>query len=458
MIRKLRRKFVLVNMVFVCTILAITLGLIIGSYVRRTSQNVYFYMESELRRAQGGYDRNMRRIGDHGDRPDEPGEKEQKDKEKEPSFPFPFSFDMVTGEMPGQRMPGGYMPSVAYQLDDAGTILKTVDRDLSIDETTAETLISKVFASSGRWVPKDDGSRQLYGYDKQYSLRYLACQGKDGFRYIVFTDVSYEHDNARSFILIALGIFIGAVLLFLVLSHFLAIWALTPAEKAWEQQNRFVADASHELKTPLTVILANLDILSSHKDSTIREQQQWIRNTREEAERMRDLIQDLLFLAKSDANALPVLTGEIDLTECAEDRALNFEALAFENNVTLDTEITKDLKVNGSEGQLKQLLTILLDNAVKYAGPKGHVVIKVFRKQDKAVISVNNTGDPIPAEDIPHIFERFYRADKSRARADGGYGLGLSIAENIVKQHSGNITCTSSREEGTTFRVELPAV
>ena len=238
----------------------------------------------------------------------------------------------------------------------------------------------------------------------------------------------------------------------------LAIWALAPAEKAWEQQNRFVADASHELKTPLTVILANLDILSSHPDSTIREQRQWIRNTREEAERMRDLIQDLLFLAKSDANALPVLTAEVDMTDCAEDRALNFEAVAFENDVTLDTEIENGLKVTGSESQLKQLLTILLDNAVKYAGPKGRVLMKVFRKQDKVIVSVNNTGEPISAEDLPHIFERFYRPDKSRARADGGCGLGLSIAENIVQQHNGTITCTSSREEGTTFRVELPAV
>ena len=440
MIRKLRRKFILINMIFVCTILAITLGVIIGSYLRRSSQGIYFYMESELRKVQGQYNRDTRRIGSRPDRDATPQEKEKQN----PSGPLPIVYDFLSGSVPGQRMFGGYMPSVAYQLDASGNILKTQDRDLTIDDAAAQALITRIFDSAPSWEIVNPVSG--------------TGQGKDGFRYIVFADVSYEHADARSFILISLGVFTGAMLLFLLLSHYLAIWALAPAEKAWEQQNRFVADASHELKTPLTVILANLDILSSHPDSTIREQRQWIRNTREEAERMRDLIQDLLFLAKSDANALPVLTAEVDMTDCAEDRALNFEAVAFENDVTLDTEIENGLKVTGSESQLKQLLTILLDNAVKYAGPKGRVLMKVFRKQDKVIVSVNNTGEPISAEDLPHIFERFYRPDKSRARADGGCGLGLSIAENIVQQHNGTITCTSSREEGTTFRVELPAV
>ena len=456
MIRKLRRKFVFVNMIFVSTILAITLGLITGSYLRRINQNVRFYMESELRRVQGQYNRDTRRISGQENRKEPSGGAEKE--KQEPAVPFPFGFDLFFGSVTGQRMPGGYMPSVAYQLDEAGTILKTQDRDLTIDDAAAQALISKIFDSAEHWEKRNDGSLFTYGYDKEYALRYLASQRKDGARYIVFADISYEQAEARSFVLISLGVFTGAMLLFLLLSHYLAIWALAPAEKAWEQQNRFVADASHELKTPLTVILANLDILSSHPDSTIREQRQWIRNTREEAERMRDLIQDLLFLAKSDANALPVLTAEVDMTDCAEDRALNFEAVAFENDVTLDTEIENGLKVTGSESQLKQLLTILLDNAVKYTGPKGRVLMKAFRKQDKVIISVNNTGEPISAEDLPHIFERFYRPDKSRARADGGCGLGLSIAENIVQQHNGTITCTSSREEGTTFRVELPAV
>ena len=451
MIRKLRRKFVLVNMIFVCTILLITLGLLLGSYARRTSQNVRFYMESELRRIQGQYSRSMRRISE---KEKAPGEEEEK---KEPGNPIQMIPDLIFNNIPGQRTPGVFMPSVSYKMDDAGNILETVDRELSMDDAAAQTLISKIFASDAGWETKDDGTSYTFGYDNEYSVRYLASRGKDGLRYIVFADVFYEHANFRSFLLISLGIFFGAVLLFLLLSHYLAIWALAPAEKAWEQQNRFVADASHELKTPITVILANLDILSTHKDSTIREQQQWIRSTREEAIRMRDLVQDLLFLAKSDANALPVLTGEADLTNCAEDRALNFEAVAFENDVTLETEIEENLKVTGSESQLKQLLTILLDNAVKYAGPKGQVLMKVFRKQDKVVISVNNTGEVISAEDLPHIFERFYRASKSRARAEGGYGLGLSIAENIVKQHKGTISCASSREEGTTFRVELPS-
>ena len=148
----------------------------------------------------------------------------------------------------------------------------------------------------------------------------------------------------------------------------------------------------------------------------------------------------------------------MDFSNCVEDRALNFESVAFEREVALESQVAPGLKVNGSEGQLKQLLTILLDNAVKYAGNKGHVNLTAQKKQDKVVLQIRNTGDPIAKEDLPHIFERFYRTDKSRVRKEGGYGLGLAIAENIVKHHKGSIRCESSAETGTIFTVELAAV
>ena len=209
------------------------------------------------------------------------------------------------------------------------------------------------------------------------------------------------------------------------------------------------------------VVEGKLDILRTHRDETVQSQMRWIRNTREEAERMRELIEDLLFLAKSDANALKEQMSEVDLSDLSEDRALNFEAVAFEKGVTLESSIPPGLKVTGSESQLKQLLTILLDNAVKYAGPEGRVRIGLSPCQEKngknAVrIVVNNTGEAIPPEDLEHIFERFYRADKSRARKEGGYGLGLSIADSIVRRHRGRISCESTKKDGTTFTVTLP--
>ena len=132
------------------------------------------------------------------------------------------------------------------------------------------------------------------------------------------------------------------------------------------------------------------------------------------------------------------------------------ESLAFEQGVLIQEQISPDLTVLGNEGQLRQLFIILLDNALKYAEKEKQVTVLVSPAQDKLLFSVKNTGTPIPKEDLPHLFERFYRSDKSRVRKKGGYGLGLSIAQTIVQHHSGKITVESSEQAGTTFRVTLP--
>ena len=474
MIRKLRKKFILTNMVFVVTILAAALIVLYGSYFQRTTRSMSFYMENELSRAMGRSDQRGNHITEKelpgfapaentpgGPAPGTPGkgqaagvsgERKQQDAGRKNGGMFSF-LALLSGGMPQTRNSGSFLPSIVYEVDADGTVLKTFDHDLTIDDTAADALISQVIAEAGNDLSSGE---RVHGTIPGSALKYLAAENGEGSLFILFCDVSFERSSARSFLFICGSIFLVALLLFFILSLNLSKWALAPVEKAWEQQNRFVADASHELKTPVTVILANLDIIAAHKDETVRTQMKWVRNTKEEAERMRQLIQDLLFLAKSDANTLPVMMTSVDLTECAEDRVLNFESLAFEKNVTMESDIAPGLTVKGNEGQLKQLITILLDNAVKYAGPDGRVRVTAFRKGDRAVISVNNTGEPIPPEDAAHIFERFYRASRSRARTEGGYGLGLSIAENIVKAHGGQITCASDRASGTTFTADLP--
>jgi len=455
MIKKLRGKFILVNMISVSSILLIVLAVFFTSYYQKSMWNTTFFMENELDRAMGGSSYTNIKIGrqDDGNPPGSSGSSGKTNSvnstangAKKKNFLFSVFGLSGTKDPDG---PGNFLPSVVFKTDSDGNVLTTNERELTVDAATSTALVTEALSSQD-----SSGS----GYLKDYGLRYIIRTSDDGSNYMIFADTNFEQSNIRTFLISCILIFVVAFILFLILSYFLARWTLAPVEKAWKQQSQFVADASHELKTPITVILANLNILGSHKEDTIAKQSRWIENTREEAERMKQLIQDLLFLAKSDADITPVIMSRVDLSNCLEDRLLGFESVAFEKKVELESSIEKGLDVIGNEGQLKQLITILLDNAVKYAGQTGKVNAQARRTEDKAVITVCNTGEPIPQDEISHIFERFYRTDKSRVHKEGGYGLGLSIADNIVKSHHGTIRCSSSAEKGTVFTVELPAV
>ena len=171
---------------------------------------------------------------------------------------------------------------------------------------------------------------------------------------------------------------------------------------------------------------------------------------------MKKLVENLLFLARSESNTVPTAVNTFNLSDAVWSCLLPFESVAFEQGVTLNESVTPDLSMLGDEGQIKQLTAILLDNACKYAGKEKKVTVILEQFQEKARLSVNNTGEPIPPEELSHLFERFYRSDKSRARTEGGYGLGLSIAQTIVKKHRGRIQAESNALYGTTFTVWLP--
>lgn len=232
--------------------------------------------------------------------------------------------------------------------------------------------------------------------------------------------------------------------------------AVRPVKTAWENQRRFVADASHELKTPITVILANMNILSADKNETVGSQMKWIKNTCEEAERMKTLVDDMLFLAKGDAQTNNTQYMPTDLGELLTGCVLQFEPVAFEKSVTINEVSADGVGVIGDAKQLGQLFGILLDNACKYADENTVISVSLEKNGQWAEVRVKNKGAVIPEEDIPHIFERFYRAEKSRVRKTGGYGLGLAIAESITNSHGGKISVKSDKENGTVFTVRLP--
>lgn len=276
---------------------------------------------------------------------------------------------------------------------------------------------------------------------------------------IAFVDTTPLRHPLFLLLLLSLLAFAGAMLLFLAFSLHQSKVSLRPVEQAWQQQRQFIADVSHELKTPLSVIRANTDILLSHPDETIEEQRKWLEYIRSQTARMGELIDGMLFLARADQTREPPILTDQNLSELLWSCLLSFESRLFESGLTLDTAIEEGVFLPCDLDQLRRLIDILLDNAYKYTPAGGRVLVSLCRKDEQIQLSVSNFGGaPIPPETQSHLFERFYRATPSRARSEGGYGLGLSIAQAVAAQHRGRITVRSTAEDGTTFTVQIPLI
>lgn len=286
----------------------------------------------------------------------------------------------------------------------------------------------------------------------QYNLRYLRAQTKLGLR-IAFVDMTMEKTTLRSLLINSLQIGAVALAVLFLFSYLISGIATKPVEKAWLEQRRFISDASHELKTPLTVILSSADLLS--EDLMGQEQEvQYVDNIRSEGERMKKLVEGMLTLARSDATQQKTALGPVDLSDLTMDAALLFEPVVFEKGLELTYQVAENIRVEGDGDKLRQLIGILLDNAIKYS-PAGEKIGLTLSTEDKhARLQVENRGDPIPVDQLHHLFERFYRADSSRTDTSG-FGLGLSIAQTIAKEHRGAIRCESDARS-TRFIVTLP--
>ena len=251
---------------------------------------------------------------------------------------------------------------------------------------------------------------------------------------------------------ILLNQLISNILLFLLcemaifaFTYLITKWIITPVSKSFEKQKIFVADASHELKTPLSVMVASADAYFNDKD------EKWIYNMKNESERMIKLVTELLDLAKTDGEQ-EVLMEENNLSDIIESSILTFESLFYDNNIKLNYDITPDIKMLCNENLIVELMSILIDNAIKHSCKKGKVFVNLLKKNKQIILEVKNKGLPIKKEDEEKIFERFYKVDISRNRNSNNYGLGLAIAKNIVERHNGKI-CAHSESGYTTFKV-----
>ena len=282
------------------------------------------------------------------------------------------------------------------------------------------------------------GQNQREGVVQAYHLRYLR-QDNGLYEKLAFADMSMEQAMLREMMGSYLVIGAAALLLLLGVAVLLSWWATRPVERAWRQQRQFLSDASHELKTPLTVILSNAEMLGA---SPLEERPaRWADNIRSESRRMKSLVEQMLTLARADNMSPAAVFGEVSLSEIAEDCALAFEPVAFEAGKPLEYRLPERLLVPGDGEKLRQLVSILLDNAIKYGAPGGAVALSLEKRERQAVLAVSNPGE-IPAGQLPRLFERFYRADSSRGE-QSGFGLGLSIADAITREHKGALRAES---------------
>lgn len=279
-------------------------------------------------------------------------------------------------------------------------------------------------------------------YTNKYSYHYSINKS------IIIIDNSSTNNHLTNILIFSVIIFIILEIIIFIVSRLITNWIIKPVINSFNKQKQFIADASHELKTPLAVIMASSESLENDSNN------KWINNIQNESERMNKLITSLLDLAKLDSEEVKREYQKNNLSKIIEKSVLTFESITFEKGINLDYSIDKDIYYTSNSDDIKEVMSILLDNATKHCSKDGRIEVKLKNNKNDIIITVSNTGDPIPKGEEEKIFERFYRVDKARNRKENRYGLGLSIAKKIVENHNGNISANSNNGI-TTFKIIL---
>ena len=444
MIRKLRRKFVCINMLIVILMLFVILGMTLG--MTKTSLR-----EESLDALRSAYapDKRENHTGTKEEKAQKPNAAPSLSPESTDSTEERPTGQKPIGEAPPKSDKDAHdgrqvrIPTFTLTYSDTGDLvaLGSDFYDLS-DKAYLESLLSAAQS-------KETESGILWSE----SLRFLRLDSQ-GSGYS-FVDISSEQATLWNLFLDCILIGFVAFGAFLLLSILLARWAIKPVETAWIRQQQFVADASHELKTPLTVIITEAELLSD-PNTPEGTRQQCSANILETSHRIRSLTEEMLDLARAE-NAREERMEEIcSLSQILEDSILSFEPLFFEKGLELRAHIEEGITVKGNQTRLLQLGEILLDNAQKYSLPGTSILTLKKHSHKTCELTLSNPAHPLEEEELAHLFDRFYRADKART-ATGSYGLGLSIAHSIVHNHHGTIK--AEQQEGTiTFRIRLPIV
>ncbi len=345
--------------------------------------------------------------------------------------------------------------TVAGDLEEANYDIQTIRNDMFYMEDTYIQEIVQATPYENEIASLTYPGEMRHGELEDYGLRFcLQKDSMDGQIYIAYADVSSAKNMLSSMLKRSILISLGVIIVMLILSIFLSRKVLRPVEKAWSDQKRFVADASHELKTPLAVIISNTDMMMKSGDRNSDKNVRRLDNIRIESERMKELVQELLEVARGDISEKELIKEEVQLSELVEEELLVWDPIYYEAGKELISEIDENIRMTGDPAKLRRLVGILVDNALKYSFDgstvrvrlSGKSITGIHKKGDHSIcLTVENEGNALTEEECSKIFERFYRADKSREKISG-YGLGLSIAVSIVEEHNGTIKA-SSRED-----------
>lgn len=308
------------------------------------------------------------------------------------------------------------------RVDSSGQAVRAdVKRIASVTEETAAEAAEELFRQK-----KNNGRYQKF--------RYLSRETPDGSRIYFFLDVSGDRRSLLG--ILVLSVFAGGAgwLLMLLLVTLLSRRAIRPIAENMEKQKRFVTDAGHEIKTPLAIILANTDALELHGGET-----KWSRNIRRQTLRLNDLMRNLLILAKAEEERPAAGREEFSLSELLRETAESFQASMELRNLSLGCEREADIRISAEKEAFRQLISLLMDNAVKYAAPGTKITLRLTRSGGKTILQAENVCQTLPDCEPEKLFDRFYRADAARTQKNGGCGIGLSAARAIVRQQGGRI-------------------
>ena len=335
--------------------------------------------------------------------------------------------------------------SILVDLDKEGKIIHTFSY-MNIDSEIVSQAVAEATAIN-------DSTGKIKIGDTYYA--FLKQQKPQGTK-LGFIDRTPQQRTLNNFLIIFVSVGSGSLVLLLFVSVFFANRAIAPIKETFEKQKQFIADASHELKTPLTVIRTNASLVLENENETVKSQAKWLEYIVSQTDKMSGLLESMLSLAKMDYSEQSVRFAEFDLSKTLTGALLSFEAVFFERKIRSEADIQPGIKLYGDRDGIKRLVDILIDNAAKNTEGNGSISVSLKNEKNKIEFKIRNTGRGIPPEHIEKIFERFYRVDSSRSSESGGQGLGLSIAKSIVEQHKGKIYARSNMGVDTTFIVELP--
>lgn len=310
----------------------------------------------------------------------------------------------------------------------------------SLKETTDKDILSM--------TQKLQKSGKRFGSIDDYI--YLVRILKSGNTVYIFVNNKEALQNSKQFFIVSIFIFLLSVIVFTIISYYLSRWMIKPSEKAIKNQKIFVANISHDLKTPITIIRANADLIENEVKN-----KKSIKYIQQETEKLNHLVNEMLTLTRIDNTISKENFKSFNFGDSLFDVVLPFESIAYEKRIRFNININEVTDYFGDESNIQKLAEILIDNAMSYTAKGGIVDVDAYENSKAVTLSVTNTGEPISDEKKVEIFDRFYRESKSRERTGNHYGLGLSIANTIVKKHNGKITVESKNGKNT-FTVILP--